>query len=76
MYSVQVGVGEVRVVSSCQLFIQEDVPLERPEEEAVFPSFVEELQDVEVDDGAELALQVSNVLVSSQFINRLINKTE
>ena len=73
---MQVGVGEVRVVSSCQLFIQEDVPLERPEEEAVFPSFVEELQDVEVDDGAELALQVSNVLVSSQFINRLINKTE
>ena len=66
----------MRVVSSCQLFIQEDVPLERPEEEAVFPSFVEELQDVEVDDGAELALQVSNVLVSSQFINRLINKTE
>ena len=73
---MQVGVGEVRVVSSCQLFIQEDVPLERPEEEAVFPSFVEELKDVEVDDGAELALQVSNVLVSSQFINRLINKTE
>ena len=73
---MQVGVGEVRVVSSCQLFIQEDVPLERPEEEAVFPSFVEELQDVEVDDGAELALQVSNVLVSSLFFNRLINKTE
>lgn len=58
IYSVQVSTGQAHVVSSCQLFIQEDMPLERPDEEAVLPSFVEKLEDIDVDDGAEIALQV------------------
>lgn len=55
VYTVQVTVGDERVVSSCQLFVE---GLEKPEIETVLPSFVEELQDVEVEDGTEFTLQV------------------
>ena len=58
MYSVQVTSGDTKAVSTCQLFIHEDMPLERPEEQFVLPSFVEKLQDTEVDDGSEYTLQV------------------
>jgi len=53
-----VTVEDTKATSTCQLYIQEDAALERPDEEAVLPSFVTQLKDMEVEDGQETCLEV------------------